>query len=320
LMSSTISGNSASATVSDSMQIQPLDDPGSWQAMLTPVDAATIGFFIKQGYSPELLFLLFIDHLRQKTGPNSYRVYSNDPTNPEDLLHFVGGLETLVMTGLTIEIERGSQKSGQTPASHICFQPAEAKRVRRFFGALRVVGAPPGQRPAIRTPSQDTCGEWLPGQQAADSQNSQGKGTTTSPAAKASPSSKTKPQVWYTLPTIYGETWEFTTRSPYAVYQMMGLYLDYYRNNQSEEDAGKREILLNAIKLVATDESDKYFAHIETNQNAGCFVSLAYNGQSYCVPEGANVTKTTFSILHQVTGLNIAHAQTPGTLTVRSVP
>jgi len=70
------------------MQIQPLDDPGSWQAMLTPVDAATIGFFIKQGYSPELLFWLFIDHLRQQVGPDTYQEYTNDPTNLDDVQQF----------------------------------------------------------------------------------------------------------------------------------------------------------------------------------------------------------------------------------------
>jgi len=59
-------------------------DAQSWQAMLTPVDAATIGFFIKQGYSPELLFWLFIDHLRQQMGPNTYEEYTNAPTNLDD--------------------------------------------------------------------------------------------------------------------------------------------------------------------------------------------------------------------------------------------
>ena len=47
--------------------------------------------------------------------------------------------------GLTIEVERGSPKSGQNPASRICFETAEAKRAWRFFrmlppapGALRL--------------------------------------------------------------------------------------------------------------------------------------------------------------------------------------
>jgi hypothetical protein len=288
LATSTIGGNSASATASDSMQIQPLDDPGAWQAMLTPVDAATIGFFIKQGYSRELLFFLFIDHLREQTGPNSYKEYLNDPTYPKDIEEFAGKLDTLVLRGLTIEVERGAPKSGQNPASRICFETAAAKRVERFIRTL------PGEHVISLAPPKDECGGWLQGQAA-------GKPSATQ---KAPP-----PEVWYTLPQIAGQKWQFTTRSPYAVYQMMGRWLENVRI-----ESVVRGLTLNTV------EGDNLLVHIETNRTSGCFVSLSHDGQNYCVPDEANLTKTAFSILHQVTGLNVAHAQTPGTLTVRSVP
>jgi hypothetical protein len=303
LVTTTIGGNSASATASDSMQIQPLDDPASWQAMLTPVDVATIGFFIKQGYSRELLFWLFIDHLREQTGPNTYSEYTDDPTNPKDVEKFGGKLDTLVLRGLTIEVERGAPKYGQNPASRICFETAEAKRVQRFIKPV------PGEPVTPLAPRKDECGAWLLGQ-AADAGSSQGKGTT--PGASAKPPAIQKsppPEVWYALPPIAGQKWQFTTRSPYAVYQMMGRWLENVRN-----ESVVKGLTLNTV------EGDNLLVHIETNRTAGCFVSLSHNGQNYCVPDEANLTKTIFSILHQVTGLNIAHAQLPGTLTVRALP
>jgi hypothetical protein len=160
--------------------------------MLTPVDAATIGFFIKQGYSRELLFWLFIDHLRLQTGPNSWQEYTNDPTNPDDVQQFGGPLATLIQKGLTIEVERGAPKSGQNPASRICFEAAEAKRVWRFFQNLQPVsGGQSSQKAVMLGPSQDKCSdEWLQGQATTDAANSQAKGTKIGTAGKTAPTKK----------------------------------------------------------------------------------------------------------------------------------
>jgi hypothetical protein len=302
LATNTISGNTATATASDAIEIQPLDDPSSWQAMLTPVDAATIGFFGKQSYPHELLFFMFIDHLRKETGPNTYVEYTNDPTNRDDFKQFAISLEALIRRGLTIQVERGASKSGPNPASRICFEVAEALRVRRFERSRPT-------SPVERIPSQDKCGAWLLGQ-TTDATGPQGK----APAGAKNP----LPEAWYALPQIDGEKWLFTTRSPYAVYQIMGRWLEMYQKSQGQDPRQKEETL-RGLSLLLTDGEDKLPVRIEESRTTACFVSLTYKGQYYCVPEEARLTKTAFSILHQVAGLNIAHAQTPGTVNVRSV-
>jgi hypothetical protein len=130
LATSTINGNTASATASNSMQVQPLDDPGSWQAMLTPLDVATIGFFIKQGYPRELLLRLFIDRLM-----TDGKQYVNDPSNPE-FYDFQIALANLVLMGFTVEVEKGAPKSGQNPTSRICLNKTDAEATRHIVERL----------------------------------------------------------------------------------------------------------------------------------------------------------------------------------------
>src|SRR5208283_3585035 len=40
-----------------------IEDPATYAALLTPIDPATIAFFINQRYPQSLILLLFIDHI-----------------------------------------------------------------------------------------------------------------------------------------------------------------------------------------------------------------------------------------------------------------
>lgn len=297
-----VGGNTATGAVSNALTVQPLDDPASWQAMLTPVDVATIGFFIKQGYPRELLFWLFVDKLRRKIGPNQYQEFNNDPVDKERVLLFLGNMAKLILEGLTVEIERGAPKSGQYPTSRICFSKAESELAAAIATKnLPTLGGGPNvpARPPFPL-ERDICGGWLPGQAQAGA-DSQGAGSKACCSSTPSPAKKApNPLVWYDVP---GGTWEFSTRSAYAVYQIMGRWLE-------------KDLRMDLI----TVEDDQHLIDITKDQPGICFANLFYKGRQYCVPEYAYNTKRTFAILHQVAGLNIAHAQTPGTLTVRSVP
>jgi hypothetical protein len=57
--------NSAARTNTNTANVNVVDDPASWVALLAPVNPATIAFFINQGYPRELLFFLFTDRLRK---------------------------------------------------------------------------------------------------------------------------------------------------------------------------------------------------------------------------------------------------------------
>jgi hypothetical protein len=348
LATSAITGNSVSSTASNTLTIQSLDDPASWQSMLTPVDVATIGFFIKQGYPQELLFWLFIDRIRMNAN-NSYHDFANDPDDPT-FADFANQLLRLVAAGLTIEVERGAPKSGQNPASQICYNQAIAKW--NYLNIVRwLPTAPGGSEPTFHVPrvaglSGEHCTtEWFSGQvadaqSASSSKNSgappgvvvdvfvngastktstpgSGSTPTPTPTPKPAPTPKATPpdhKVWYDLPRVSPEPGnrpypaQFTTRSAYAVYQYLGKWARIWL------DKGWSQ------KLLSSDTSDPYLFRITNDQSLSCFSSVVYKAQQYCIPSDADNTKRTFGILHQVTGLNIAHAASLGALTVRTVP
>ncbi|MGA2129738.1 MAG: hypothetical protein ABSG76_26700, partial [Xanthobacteraceae bacterium] len=153
------SGNSASASASNILAVSAVDDPGSWQAMLTPVDVATIGFFIKQGYPRELLLRLFIDRIKKKHPiyPGGPTEVINDPTDP-NFLQALKSLANMVVAGTTVEIGRGSSKVGDNPPSKICFNQADAIFAQDI---VRQIETASGRQYVPARIPPDICGKWL---------------------------------------------------------------------------------------------------------------------------------------------------------------
>jgi hypothetical protein len=332
LASTTINGNSVTSTASNQLVIQPIDDPASWQAMLTPVDVGTIGFFTKQSYPTEILFWLFTDRLRITTGSNEYEELINDPNDPS-FRRFAVMMINLIGDGLTVEVETGAPKSGQTPASEICFKRSAARAAWEM--AKRIPRAPDIPEPiAPPLPKGDSCGPWTPGQ-AADSQSTSSSAKATAPIyvvldpkilpKKEAPPPPPSHSAWYDLPPPEkippssrafawrhrpdflppkGSKIQFSTRSPYAVYLYLGRWL--------KGDFKSVELL--------TIPYDDNLVTIDRNSSLDCFTEVSYKLQQYCVPNSAYNTKRTFSVLHQIVGLNIAHVSTSPPLSVRAVP
>ncbi len=313
LTSWTWGNNSLSGSVSDVLTIQPIDDPASWQAMLTPLDAATIGFFIKQGYPRELLLRLFIDRV---IFDGVEYVNQPDPNDPDPLNSTFGlfnqKLAQLVLVGFTVEVERGSPKSGQNPTSRICLSKTDADRTRKIVEGFPGSGSHP-----IRKLFATSCSEWLAGQ-AADSTTSKpgGAKAAAGPGIAARGPRPLGPSAWYDIPpwtdnyAPFHHTAKFSTRSAYATYQYLGRLLEALDKTAA-----------NQVPLVTLPKPDNQVLAIESGGlGGGCFTEINYHLRHYCVPNEANTMKQIFGLLHQVAGLNIAHAQTPGPLTVRNVP
>ena len=72
--------NTVSASASNDFNISVVDDPPSQAALLTPVDPATMGFFINQGYNPDHVFFLFMSKIvdLDRSG-KVIRAYENEP-------------------------------------------------------------------------------------------------------------------------------------------------------------------------------------------------------------------------------------------------
>lgn len=342
-----ISGNSITGTTSDALTVQPVDDPQSWQALLTPIDVGTIGFFIKQGYQPELLFWLFVDRIRICGDSNckNYEVLVNDPDDGTSFEKFAGLLLELMHSGLTIEIERGRPKSGTTPSSKICFDRSAALFADEAKRRLPLAPGRAGSTPYTPSelPKPDNCSKsWLAGKQ-----DDSGSGSDSSKGGASIPQpiyvylnylspnkvpkikSKDSTSAWFDLPpdlpyfaakaasTILTRDKlvskstkikiQFSTRSAYGVYLFLGRLLN-------------REKVSNVpLRLEYTGDNTSIL-DIVNNHLSNCYTQLVYNSVQYCVPRDAYNTKRTFTILHQLVGLNIAYTATPATLNVRTIP
>ncbi len=327
-------GNSVQATASDALTVQPVDDPGSWQALLTPIDVGTMGFFVKQGYPMEILSWLFIDRIRIVSGPGRYEELVNDPDDPS-FYRFTTLLPNLIVDGFTVEIDRAPPKSGQSPTSRICFKRSVALNALQEASKLPLTTGEtvPGAAPRILLPAGDDCSAWLAGEQNSAQADSSSKAAAPSspvyvylnPAKLPSPKPQKPPtgSAWYDFPAVIpqavravawphqlipaklpkGSKLQFSTRSAYAVYLYLGRYL---RENIQP-------------KVTYTTDNDSLLTIVH-DRTINCFAQLSYNREHYCVPDEAYNTKRTFAILHQLVGLNIVHTSTPAVLNVRNLP
>lgn len=343
------SGSSIQGTMSDALTVQPVDDPQSWQALLTPIDVGTIGFFIKQGYQPELLLWLFVDRIRicGDSDCKKYEVLVNDPDDGTSFQKFYGLLPALVQSGFTIEIERGRPKGGTVPSSKICFDRSAALFADEAKSRLPPASWRTVSRPLRRNelPKPDNCSKsWLPGKQGDSGNGSDSsKGGTSipqpiyvylnylSPNKVPTTKSKDSTSAWFDLPPdlpypaangAWKILWrdklvskstkvkiQFSTRSAYGVYLFLGRLLHWQREDERHLP----------IRLEYTGD-DSAILDIVNNHLSNCYTQLVYNSAQYCVPREAYNTKRTFTILHQLVGLNIAFTATPATLNVRTIP
>jgi hypothetical protein len=101
-------------------------------------------------------------------------------------------------------------------------------------------------------------------------------------------------------------------RSPFAIFQFLGRLL-------AAGEQGRVKLLSDE----AVDNGpmhDEYLFTVETGPTTGCFLSVIYESQNYCVPqEGSANTKRILSLLTQLIALNTSIEDVPLTPTVRVI-
>jgi hypothetical protein len=141
-----------------------LDSKRFYQALLSPIDLVALGAFIRQGYSHELSYWLFIDSIRRTIAGRTVK-YRNDPRAPCEM---VGGerrcfkdvIDNGVASGLTVETLAVSNdgaagaKSSATVYARMCLDPVLAQRFRSEHPNFRSA--------FIGQAGQPRCGIWPP--------------------------------------------------------------------------------------------------------------------------------------------------------------
>jgi hypothetical protein len=305
-------------TVSSNFSVSSLENGSFYSGLLSPVSLHDLNYFIRQGYSRELLFWLFADSIEIVTGQHviGYQFdppydYGCPPQDPKKRC-FREFMEIAVITGLTVEattVLPGGK--GKTEYSRFCFDPVLAERGMRAMNPerLQLVIAKYVDRGYKRSP---TCGsEWHPGKEG-DEQTD-------------------------TLQFQVGPlTFKIVTRSTYSIYQFLGKLLKQAReankraaeqgteaNEESGEGAETRPNLPRddeVVPILSTIREDSSLLNIVTQSSGACFVDIHFIDGDYCVPEkGSANTKRIFALLSQLIALKTLTADLAITPAVRVV-
>jgi hypothetical protein len=284
----------ASTNAANSFDLTVLDSKQFYQALLSPIDLVTLDAFIRQGYSPELLYQVFIESVRRTVAGRTFE-YRNEPNAPCETVSgqrrcFKDAIDVALANGLTIETLSVSNngaaaaKSSTTVYARMCLDPILAQRFRSEHADFRLSEA--GQ-------PQPRCGFW-PSEVKAGKQRS----------------AETDTLIFDVKGTPLGPVHvEIVPRSTFGVYQFLGRILaaEATEHVRLREDTNLAE---DTRLLAVTDGS-----------GGPCFVSVSFEGKDFCVPEkGAESTKRIFSLLAQLLALKTQSGDLNATPVVRVTP
>jgi hypothetical protein len=274
---------------------------------LKPIDLQVLDYFIRQGYSRELLFWLFADTIEVKIAghnvgmqydpPNSYGCDRNDP-KPLCFSDFI-----LIATGAGLTVEEltlqsagssekgggGSEKGGgggkteTTILARFCFDPVLGRRAQAEMPAQWAIL---GRAFDINLASPKCGSRW-------DS---------------ASQAKLPQPD---TLNFNVGEyQFKITPRSAYGVFEFLGTIMKLQRH--LIEQTGPAYIPPNradvtvAPSIYTVAEDHDLITVLPESETPQCFVHTWFYDGDYCVPETATNTKRIFSLLAQLIAIQTA--------------
>jgi hypothetical protein len=344
---------SNSTTVSSNFSVSSLENGSFYSGLLSPVSLHDLNYFIRQGYSRELLFWLFADAIEvelnhhvigyQFDPPYDYGCPKEDPKQR----CFREFMEIAVITGLTVEATTVSPGSGGKGGGGA--KGGEAKGGdAKGGGKGGDDGGGGGGGPKGKTEFSRFCFDPVladrgmkamnPARLRLVDANYLDHGYKRSPVCGSEwhPGREEAEQA-DTLQFHVGPlTFKIVTRSTYSIYQFLGKLLKQSRELR-EPAAGPRidadeaadarlQTLPNlprpdeAVPMLSTVREDPNLLRIVTQPSDACFVATHFIDGIYCVPEeGSANTKRIFALLSQLIALKTSAADLAVTPAVRVV-
>jgi hypothetical protein len=282
-----------------------------YNALLRPVDLYVLNFFIRQGYSRELLFWLFLDSVEvsiesrgtlgfQFNPPYDYGCPQQDPRKR----CFREWVELATVTGLSVDqhTEKGGKDGKSQTFSRFCFDHVLAVR-----GQKAMELASPGRFKFIMDKYVD------PGALQALSP------TCGSPWPKADSEQATADTLRFRVGAL---RFQLLPRSAYGIYQFLGKLL---RQSRGGPDLGDMQIpdyvrSDDVRPELSTVQEDRQLLNVVINQSSACFAETRFMDGNYCVPEeGSANTKRIFGLLAQLLALQTSATDLAITPTVHAV-
>jgi hypothetical protein len=324
--------NVVGGTNSNDFNISVIDDPQSYAALLKPVDPATIGFFIDEGYEQARVFLLFLSRIQvyDSHGKNIIKIYdfehkrlidadlSNDPLTfykgelvfDHDYLNFYKVVKEYLDQGLSVKVDPTYvPQIGKSGTAMFCFdrslidrdtQPTLAQDPTKLrYPCPREL--PPPSKDATKSSEIPVSVSKISGPNSLQ--------LNISVSTQENPK-QLKPN--FTFNDQEGKLVQVQTRSVFGAYRFLGEMLRLVDSLSSESEALKMTDI-----FTRTPPTD--FLYL-THESVNCWSSVVYEGTEWCVPATALGTKRLFAILHQLFELYTTPSNQPATPTVRVTP
>jgi hypothetical protein len=331
IFGNTTAGNTTA--VSTNFNVSTQETSAFYQGFLKPIDLQTLAYFIRQGYSRELLFWLFTDAFTLEL-PNAPQPFGYHYSPPDDYgcsqidpKHrcFIDWVHNAAYTGLTVEekteqasASSSAPKGGAGPGSsggspkgtsyaRFCFNPVLAQQAASSVSPALVQEAQNNldiQR-TLLFKSTLTCGspDWKP------TENKDVAQPDILPLQfKPNPSSDSL--ISFTI----------TPRSAYGVFVFLGTLMKMQR----EHLVPSRYAFIPPNRpyaaeppVLETVHEDPALITVVQNLGGECFVHTWFADGDYCVPEQAATTKRIFSLLAQLIAIQTAAADLSITPVVR---
>jgi hypothetical protein len=331
IFGNTTAGNTTA--VSTNFNVSTQETSAFYQGFLRPIDLQTLAYFIRQGYSRELLFWLFTDGftLQLPTAPQPFGYHYSPPDDygcsQIDPKHrcFIDWVHNAAYTGLTVE-EKTEQASASSSApkggassdhgsggspkgtsyARFCFNPVLAQQAASSVAPALVQEAQSNlevQR-TVLFKSPLTCGspDWVPTDNK-DVAQADNLPLSFSPTPGG-------PQISFTI----------TPRSAYGVFVFLGTLM----RMQREHLVPTRYAYIPPNRpyaaeppVLETVHDDPQLMTVLQNLGGQCFVHTWFEDGDYCVPEQAATTKRIFSLLAQLIAIQTAASDLSITPVVR---
>jgi hypothetical protein len=311
----TTAGNTTA--VSTNFNVSTQETSAFYQGFLKPIDLQTLNYFIRQGYSRELLFWLFTDSFQLNKGGNLYGYHYDPPDDygcsREDPLHrcFIDWIHSATLSGLTVE-ERTVQSSssagsggggggGNPDKGGSTGKPTSTAYAR--FCLDRILG----QQAASTLPREVVVAQTSLRNLDVPIRLLYEKELICRESWDQDQFSGPQPD---TLPLKFGTaTFTIVPRSAYGVFKFLGSLMKVEREHIPPAPYAyippDRQYALQSPQLETVHEDPRLVTVVQ-NMRGQCFVHTWFADGDYCVPEEAATTKRIFGLLAQLIAIQTA--------------
>ena len=330
---------SNSTAVSSNFSVSTQETSAFYLGFLKPIDLQTLDYFIRQGYSRELLFWLFADSIQLKAGPHVIGMrydppndYGCDPNDPKRLC-MRDYLVIAIAAGLTVEevtlqISSSASKGGASKGGGGGGAKGEGGGAKDESGGGG--GGSAGGKVEIfarfcfdpvlgRRAQAQMREQWQVIQRVFDVSLAGPKcGSHWDPVTD---SQKLQPD---TLNFNVGPyQFRVVPRSAYGVFEFLGGLLKLQRQQAEQVQAvyvppGRDDILQSPLLATVADDRN-LLTVIQNGPAEECFAHTWFKDGDYCVPENAATTKRIFSLLAQLIAIQTSATDLSITPLVRVV-